>query len=231
MKEYYKYPQQLAALLVEKPEESFTISDAINHVAPLFGLRSLWQKTYHGLTAQVSQLLREDQPLKALNLLLEGLGNDQFWHHHAKKWWHLMRLAVEITQTLKLAVSNPFCKPIQRLLKLSTLAPQPWQGSDVAFCFSTFSLWSFIQGKTQKAILQINNAIHADLTWGYSEYLLGWYGLALEGIDPVSHFVKAIKIDRRYFEQLKNDPLCRAFPDVLALVEQEVSKSDGKHIR
>lgn len=223
MEDYCKYHQQLIGEMPPIKDASNKISRFVNYVMSFLGLRFFWRKTFHGLTSQVMQLRRQGELIEALNVLLEGLAKNHYWKDHANKWWHLMYLAVNIAQNLQLGeVSSQYSEPLQRLLKLSTRAPQPWHGYQVAYCFCAFSLWSFAQKKFPKAIEQVNVAVHADLTWGYPEYLLGWYGLVLEGMDPVSHFVKAVHIDSNFFQKLKQDPFLHHFPEVLAAINQRV---------
>lgn len=221
MEDYCKYQQRLMGTFSPKVAEKHFTDDIINQIFSILGLRQFWRKTYYGLTLQVSQLRRQGKPLEALNVLVHGLTHGNFWRDHSSKWWSLMKTAVGIAQDLKLGGFNRF-EPTQQLLKLSRVAPQPWQGYDVAYSFVALSLWSFSQGKTQRAIEHAQIAIHADPSWGYPEYLFGWYGLILEGIDSVPHFVRAIKADRRYFQRLKQDPLLQQFPDILQSVKQKV---------
>lgn len=226
MEDYCKYHQQLIGEMTPIKDVSNLTSRVVNQVMSFLGLRFFWRKTFQGLLSQVMQLRRQGKLIEALNVLLEGLAHNYYWRDHAKKWWHLMYVAVNIAQNLQLGeVSSQYSEPLQRLLKLSLRAPQPWQGYQVAYCFTAFSLWSFAQKKFQKAIEQVNIALHADPLWGYPEYLLGWYGLVLEGIDSVSHFVKAIRIDSNFYQKLKQDPFLNHFPEVLKAVTQIVTET------
>ena len=218
MEDYCKYQQRLMeAIPVQSIEGKNAFLESLYHFFSLFGL-----KTFYGLKMQVAQLCRQDQPIEALNLLLDRLNENHFWGNHAKKWWELMRIAVAIAQDLHLDTSDRLYQPLQKLLKLCMDGPQPWQGYNVAYSFVSLSLWSFQRGKTQKALEQVNIAIHADPFWGYPEYLLGWYGLILEGIDPVPHFVRAIQINWNFFQKLKQDPLSQHFPETLQAVKQKI---------
>lgn len=222
MEDYCQYQQRL----IGATAPSGSLSQLYGFLDPFLalpGIDTLLGKTYLGLKHQARALSREKRPLEALSLLVPALQTRHFWPHHSKKWWRLMTTAVSIAQDLEPWTQKRFCEPLIRLLNLSHNAPQPWQGREVAYCFATLSLWSFQEGKTQKAIDKIKIAIHADPSWGYSEYLLGWYGLLLEGIEPVTHFVRAIKIEGGLWQTLKQDPLLSHFPDVQLAVEQELN--------
>jgi hypothetical protein len=224
MEDYCQYQQRLMGVIA--PSRSVLLPDGMVDVfLTLPGMTTLVGKTYLGLKHQAAVLSRHKRPLEALTLLISALRTQHFWSNHTKKWWRLMNTAVFIAQDLEPWTQKRFSEPLIRLLNLSKNAPQPWQGREVAYCFATLSLWSFQEGKTQKAIDKITTAIHADPSWGYSEYLLGWYGLLLEGIEPVPHFVRAIKIDGGLWQTLKQDPLLSHFPDVRLTIEQELNCS------
>ena len=196
----------------------------IHRLVTFLGLRTLWQKNFYGLKMQVTQWHRQGQSAEALNAIVEWLNDQHFGKQNAKKWWTLMRMAVSLVQDLPQSHHNAHYEKIKELLKISKTAPQPWQGYDVAYGFAMLSLWALRQGKTQSAIDKIHIAIHADPSWGVPEYLLGCYGLLLEGIDPVEHFVRAIDKDPRYFQQFIQDPLVEQFPEVIKTVKETLSK-------
>jgi hypothetical protein len=220
--DYCKYQQHFLnaipshALAINQPASS------LFSFLSILGVNFFWHKTYYGIKMQVASLQRQGEQLKALNVLIEGLTSVNFWGSAAKKWWHLMRMSVEVAQELKLCASASRCEPIQRLLKLCTQGPSPWQGYDVAYSFVMFSLWSLVQGKTSKAIEYVNAAIHADPMWGYPEFLMGCYGLIFEGFDPASHFVKAIRKNWIFLQRMEQDLLCQQFPEVIQIVKQQI---------
>lgn len=185
----------------------------------LFG--PLWPSSFIGIQLSVLKLRAKGQLNEALKLLLKALATSHFWWGHEGKWWSMMKEASILAQDLQL-VGQTEPGPFLQLCKLCKYAPQPWQGYDVAYSFVSLSLWSFIQGKAHHALEQVKIAVHADPSWAYPEYLLGWYGLWLEGIDPVKHFVRAVHLDWQYWERLKQDPQCQQFPEVLSLVKQEI---------
>ncbi|MBS0289936.1 MAG: hypothetical protein JSS07_07895 [Proteobacteria bacterium] len=215
--DYCKYHQRLIGVH-QKAENSHPLLQGLHNLFTVIGLKAFWQKTFYGLKTQVEELCMHGQQIEALQLLIERLNRQHFWLNHAVKWWVLMRLSIQIAQDLPKSTLNRVSDPIQHLFKLGGYAPMPWRGEDVAYSFVALSLWSFELGKTQKAIEQVNSAIHADISWGYPEYLLGCYGLLLEGIEPVTHFVKAVELNWNFLERLKQDPLCQQFPDVIQAV-------------
>lgn len=213
MEDYCQYQQRVMATLAPSREVgSFDLP----------GLSSLLGKTYLGFLLKSKALDRQKRPLEALTVLIQALSGQPFWINHATKWWKLMMQAVLISGDLFPHVEKKCSEPLVQLMNLSENAPQPWQGTEVAYCFATLSLWSYQQGRTQKAIDKIRVAIHADPHWGYAEYLLGWYGLFLEGIDPIPHFVRAIQIDGELWERFKQDPLVAHFPEVYNIVEEQL---------
>jgi hypothetical protein len=229
MEDYCRYQQRLlGAYPAPVLEKQSPFLQGLNKLFSLIGLKHFWRTTYVGLTLQVAQLRRQGQQLEALNLLIQGLTQCHFWTNHVARWWRLMRIAVSIAQDMQFNLKEKTCEPLQKLIKLSANSPQPWQGYDVAYSFVSFSLWSFEMGKTHKAVDYVNTAIHADPSWGYPEYLLGWYGLLLEGIDPVPHFVKGIQANWSFFQRLKQDPLCQHFPEVLQAVKMQILVKQGK---
>lgn len=220
MQEYYHYQQKLIESMLVNHPQRLSLLDGLIGFLSFFGPKSFWRRTYYGLLKQVDRLKQEGQGVKALQMLIHALKRNYYWSDHANKWWHIMRTSIMLAQDLQLNASENTCEPIHQLMKLSINAPQPWQGFTVAYCFASLSLWSFESGKINRAIHQVKLAINADASWGYSEYLLGWYGLHFEGIDSVAHFVKAIKSNWLFFQRLKQDPLCQKFPQIL----QEVRK-------
>lgn len=210
MEDYCQYQQRMMATLA--PSREF-------HLLDVPGLSSLLGNTYLGALLKSRSLNRQKRPLEALTILIQALSTQQFWINHPSKWWKLMIQAVLISHDLFPYVEKQCSEPLLQLINISQYAPQPWQGREVAYCFATLSLWSYQKGRTQKAIDKIRAAIHADPQWGYAEYLLGWYGLLLEGIDPASHFVRAIQIDGRLWQCFKQDPLVARFPEIYNIVE------------
>lgn len=224
MQDYCKYQQSLISLAL--PLQTTTVLP-IPFSLVRFSLNLKWHKTFYGLNRVTESLLRKEQPLLAFNLLIEALERNQFLFNHAKKWWHLMAKAMQIAQSLEL---DPQQNPLLRLVKVLKLGPQPWQGYEVAFCFASLSFYSFLTGKYNKAIEYVNIANHAEKAWGYPEYLLGWYGILLEGIEPIPHFIRAIQCNSRYWQFLQDDPLLAKFPEVLKKVSKILTQEKNNKL-
>lgn len=221
MENYCQYQQRRNAILASQLENESVWIQYLSHFFAFLGFGQMWHKTFWGLKGRLMELKAKGQQNIALSLLLEALERRRFWGNHEAKWWSLMRKAVFLAQDLP-QENKAKSQSLLRLVKLSQNAPQPWQGYDVAYCFATLSLWSFMQGRSSVALDEVNIARHADPSWAYPEYLLGWFGLWIEGIDPVKYFVRAIHLDWRYFQRLKDDPNCQQFPHIIHAVKQVV---------
>lgn len=219
------YQQQLLnAIPVSNYEPPSFLALFLNQFFASLGLGTYWHKTFYGLKTQLREFIQQEQKQPALNLLLQALKENHFWVNHPLKWWWLMRIAMNMMQDLHLPLAKPQERELCALIKLFSNAPQPWYGYDVAYSFAALSLWCFQNGKVQKAIEYIHVAIHADPQWGYPEYLLGWYGLQLEGIDPIPHFARAIQRDEHFLHQLQHDPLCQYFPKMVETVKRFLTR-------
>ena len=221
MEEDCKYQQRLIGSAFPTESKPLLVS-FFSKIMKWMGLGKWWQKSFYGLKMQVSLWHRQGEPLKALHAIFDWLTLHHFEKEGSQKWWYLMRMAVSLAQDLPVNKNDVNSDLIKKLEKMGNIAPQPWQGFDVAYSFSMLSLWSLRQGKTQKAMEQVTIALHADPNWGTPEYLLGCYGLLLEGIDPVVHFARAIKINGHYLQQLNKDPLVAQYPDILQQVQKLV---------
>lgn len=222
MEEFCQFQQRWVGSMIPK-EISRLFKGPLGKLWFFPGIYTLFQHTYWGLRFRARQLVNEKQPIQALSLLVPALGHQHFWFNHDAKWWQLMQIAINIAQRFEPWTQKPICEPLRRLLSLSDNAPQPWQGRAVAYCYATLSLWAFQEGFIQKALDKITIAIHADKSWGYPEYLLGWYGLLLEGIDPILHFKRAIQIDAYWLQYLNQDPLLNHFPTIKAAINADRS--------
>ncbi len=107
------------------------------------------------------------------------------------------------------------------LIMLGSTGPKPWIGYDIAYAFVGYSLWIFERGDVQGAINMIKVSIDADDTWGYPEYLLGWYGLFTNNVDSVEHFTRAVQIDWSFLQRMKHDRTCRQHPEILKEVQKK----------
>jgi hypothetical protein len=154
------------------------------------------------------------------HLLITCLSQDNFKKQHGYYWWYLMRFAVAIAQERQI---NWFVRDIvleDNLVSLGGLGPRPLKGYDVAYSFVGYSLWLFERGDILAAIDLVQIAEQADETWGYPEYLHGWYGLFTKGVDSASDFTRAVHIDWSFLQRMKHDRTCRQHPDVLHEVQK-----------
>jgi len=150
MEDYCQYQQRLLLLSPPLMNDHAPLMEKLNPFFSLIGLKSLWGKTFYGIKMQVAQLCRQGERNEALNILIKGLSDNVFWGNSVEKWWHLMHKAITIVQHFPINAPES-TQPLQRLIKLISRAPQPWQGYKVAYCFAAMSLWSFQLGKHQKA--------------------------------------------------------------------------------
>jgi hypothetical protein len=154
------------------------------------------------------------------DLLIDSLIQPTFRNNNTDHWWYLMRFAIAIAQERQI---NWLVRDIvleDNLTLIGSLGPRPLKGYDVAYSFVGFSLWLFERGDVWGAINLVKIAEEADPTWGYSEYLHGWYGLFTSGVDSVSHFSKAVNIDWSFLQRMKQDKTCRQHPEVLHEVQK-----------
>jgi len=165
--------------------------------------------------------LRRKQDYHGLyDLLIDCLSRNTFRKHEGYRWWYLMRFAVAIAQERQI---NWLVRDIvleDNLILLGSLGPRPLKGYDVAYAFVGYSLWMFERGDVLGALNLIQIAEQADETWGYPEYLHGWYGLFTRGVDSVTHFTRAVHIDWSFLQRMKQDKTCRDHPDVLHEVQK-----------
>jgi hypothetical protein len=153
-------------------------------------------------------------------LLLNCLSGPAFRGKRADRWWYFMRFAVAVVQERQI---NWMIRDVvleDNLTLLGNLGPRPLQGYDVAYAFVGYSLWLFERGDVWAAISMIKIAEQADVTWGYPEYLHGWYGLFTSGVNSVEHFSRAVQIDWSFLQRMKHDKTCREHPEVLHEVQR-----------
>lgn len=153
-------------------------------------------------------------------LLIESLLTTNFRKKYTYRWWYLMRFAVAVAQERQI---NWLIRDLileDNLILIGSLGPKPWRGYDVAYTFVGFSLWLFERGDIQGALNMIQIAVRADETWGYPEYLHGWYGLFTTGVDSISHFTRAVQIDWSFLQRMKQDKTCKQHPDILHEVQR-----------
>lgn len=155
-----------------------------------------------------------------LYLLLTDVLSHGAFRRDPERWWYLMRFAVAITQERQI---NWLIRDIvleDNLMLLGSLGPRPLKGYDVAYSFVGFSLWLFERGDVLSAVSMIKIAEGADETWGYPEYLHGWFGLFTTGINSVEYFARAVQIDWSFLQKMKHDKTCSEHPEMLHEVQR-----------
>ncbi len=168
----------------------------------------------------IGRLRKEQDYYKLYNLLLDCLSRHTFKKRKSYQWWYLMRFAVAIAQERQINWLIRDMTLEDNLILLGSLGPRPLKGYDVAYAFVGYSLWLFERGDVVGALNLVQIAEQADETWGYPEYLHGWYGLFTRGVDSVTHFTRAVHIDWSFLQRMKHDKTCRKHPNVLHEVQK-----------
>lgn len=190
-----------------------------------YGIRTpvigrLLRQSFTIVCCALGRLRRKRDYQGLYDLLMICLEDNTFRQHQGYRWWYLMRFGVAIAQERQI---NWLIRDIvleDNLTLLGSLGPRPLKGYDVAYSFVGYSLWMFERGDVLGALNLVKIAEDADETWGYPEYLHGWYGLFTQGVDSVSHFTRAVHIDWSFLQRMKNDRTCREHPDVLHEVQK-----------
>ncbi len=180
----------------------------------------LLQHSFTVVCCAIGRLRRKSDYNGLYDLLVDCLSHNTFRKHEEYRWWYLMRFAVAVAQERQI---NWLIRDIgleDNLILLGSLGPRPLKGYDVAYAFVGYSLWMFERGDVLGAINLIQIAEQADETWGYPEYLHGWYGLFTRDVDSVTHFTRAVHIDWSFLQRMKHDKTCRKHPDVLHAVQK-----------
>lgn len=162
------------------------------------------------------------------SLLIGVLLSNNFRKGDTYRWWYLMRFAVAVAQERQI---NWLVRDLvleDNLILIGSLGPKPWQGYDTAYSFVGYSLWLFERGDIQGALNMIQISVQSDETWGYPEYLNGWYGLFTKGVDSVTHFTRAVQIDWSFLQRMKQDRTCQQHPEVLHEVQKRTVVSAAK---
>lgn len=205
-----------------------TISELLSYFIkyPIIGH---WIKHSFTVVCVALGKLRKQNDFKALYaLLIEVLLGNYFRKKETNRWWYLMRFAVAISQERQI---NWLIRDLileDNLILIGSLGPKPWKGYDTAYAFVGYSLWLFERGDIQGAIHMIQIAINADETWGYPEYLYGWYGLFTRGVDSITHFARAVQIDWSFMQRMKQDRTCQQHPEVLREVQKRTLVSSSQ---
>ena len=190
-----------------------------------YGLRipvigRLLQRSFTIVCSALGRLRRQGNYPALYALLLACLSKDNFKKKQNYRWWYLMRFAVAAVQERQINWRIRDIVLEDNLTLLGSLGPRPLKGYDVAYSFLGYSLWLFERSDIEGAISMIKIGELADPTWGYHEYLHGWYGLFTTGIDSVEHFARAVHIDWSFLQRMKQDKTCLAHPNVLHEVQK-----------
>lgn len=180
----------------------------------------LFRRSFILLCYALGRLRRKGDYVGLYDLLIDTLVHSTVRNQNNQHWWYLMRFGVAIAQERQI---NWLVRDIvleDNLTLIGSLGPRPLKGYDVAYSFVGYSLWLFERGDVWGAINLVKIAEEADPTWGYSDYLHGWYGLFTSGVDSVFHFSKAVNIDWSFLQRMKQDKTCRQHPEVLHEVQK-----------
>ena len=185
---------------------------------PLIG--DILRHSFTIVCCALSRMRRQRNYDELYTLLLNSLVTNNFRKTRSYRWWYLMRFATAVAQERQI---NWLIRDVvleDNLILLGSLGPRPLKGYDVAYSFVGFSLWLFERGDIWGAINMVKIAEQADETWGYPEYLHGWYGLFTTGVDSVEHFARAVHIDWSFLQRMKQDKTCKEHPQVLHEVQR-----------
>ena len=129
-----------------------------------------------------------------------------FMKHH--NWWSFMRHTVENIE------KSGESEHVEKAIAYGQEGIEPFEGYDVAYSFTAYSRWRYRSQSIEEAVELAKIASKADQTWGYPEFLLGWYGLVSGLGNPVEHLREAVKRDPRIIFRVTSDPICRTRPDI-----------------
>jgi hypothetical protein len=207
-------------LVLQKPSFMGGLAELLSYMIELPLLGHFLLSSFTVVCFALGRYRRIGNYPKLYKLLVRTLSGSRYRNKNNYRWWYLIRFGVAIAQERQI---NWLMRDItleDNLIALGTLGPNPWRGYDVAYAFVGFSLWLFERGDMLGAIKFIKIAEVADDTWGYPEYLHGWYGLFTTGIDSIEHFVRAVQTDWSFLQRMKQDRTCRQHPEVLHEVQK-----------
>lgn len=160
----------------------------------------------------VSRLIKAGRHGEALSLSHEGLDTcDELVEAKGRsRWWQFLSCAVYCAEMLDREEER------ERLLSLGKARRGRDEGRDVAYCFSHFSRWKYVDGDYDTAIAYAEIARGADRSFAEAHFLLGWYTLFVRESDPIEHFRAAIENDGAYLARIVHDPEIVNFPHLRA---------------
>jgi hypothetical protein len=186
-------------------------------------LNRLFRRSFSMLCMYIALLHRNEEYHLVYKFLLQIL-RSPVYNKESKKdqWWFFMRLTVAMMQEQQIhsLLINPDLE--HALIDLGKNGPGEKIGYNIAYSFVGYSLWYFEQAEVSEAIEMVKTASLADESWGYPEYLHGWYGLFVGSEDSVEHFSKAVKIDWNFLHRMRRDRTCQQFPQVIKKVNSQV---------
>jgi hypothetical protein len=183
-------------------------------------IRYFIRRRFNVVCVVLSRLRKKGDYAGLYSLLIYTLSGSYFRKKNRYQWGYLMRFGVAITQERQI---NWLVRDLvleDNLILLGSLAATAPTGYDAAYAFVGYSLWLFERGDIHGALNMIQMAVQADDSWGYPEYLHGWYGLFTSGVDSVDHFARAVQIDWSFLHRMKQDKTCRQYPELLKEVQK-----------
>lgn len=205
------------------PTLAMVIAKCANGIMLAPGLRYTIFRSFNMICLYIAVMHKRQNFHHMYKLMLTVLSY-QYWREpaQAKQWWFLMRLFVALLQEQQIYFLRFHPKLEEELIRLGFEGPAPVEGYDVSYSYVGFALWKFERAEIHEAINLIKTAVLADSSWGYPEYLYGWFGLFTSDVDSVEHFSKAIQLDWSFFHRLKRDKVCQQFPEILKAVNKRV---------
>ncbi len=183
------------------------ISSAVAKIPPLAKRIS---KTIPYLNGWIPTLCRAGNYVEALELSISGLKKcdlnditDHYWR------WSFMSYAVYCA----FALDNS--KLMNSLISMADNRFEPFEGSNVSYCFCQFSHFKYVQGDYDSAIRLAEVAREADDESGKAYYLLGYYELFINEGNPIEYFKMAIERDNLILARIVHHPSLQGFPNIL----------------
>lgn len=193
------------------------------------GVNRILKNTFLGACSYTSLLSKKGQSKKAIQHLIKLLKRKKFKKKATFRWWFLMRQAITLAQDYQLQGQDLLQQEVADMMALAQHAPDPKQGYDAAYSFVGLGLWAFQMGLREQALSYVQLAVEADQEWGYPEYLMGWLALFEKNIDPIPHFVNALRFNWSFFHRINKDPVCQQHPEIIRKVRQQVLLNQENH--
>lgn len=147
------------------------------------------------------------------------------------KIWSLCKLGTYMVQVRQM---NPDVVILTKIEELIALIPDKLAvqlSYDCSYTLICLSLWLFQRGQMEWALKLAALASQADPTWGYPDYLLGWYGCFTLEFDPLPYFLEAINKDWRYAKRILNDKIIQNQTEVIKQIKHKLLISNSKKPR